>query len=262
MNIQKLIYLAVGVALGFFAGFYFANSVNRGEGDKLRAELARLRATGRAAGGEAAQKNAQTPAPETPRQELSPEELRRAIAKGDASPGDITLQRNLGRGLYLYAMNTGDPSLLPDAVRILKRAHDADPKDYDTLVGLGNALFDMAQNGGDAAQFDEARKYYAKALEMKPGDVNVRTDLGLTYYFGKPSDPKRAIKEYRRSLASDPRHEMTLQNLSAALVTSGELDEARKRIDELEKVNSANAALPNLRAQLALKRNESGGGNN
>jgi Flp pilus assembly protein TadD len=132
---------------------------------------------------------------------------------------------------------------------MLKRAHDGDPKDYETMVLLGNALFDVGQNG-EPASFGEARAYYLKALDMKPDDVNVRTDLGLTYYFGKPSDPQRAIREYRKSLAIEPRHEMTIQNLAAALIATRNLAEAQQRIDELKSLNPANPALPDLAAQL------------
>ncbi len=146
------------------------------------------------------------------------------------------------------------PELLPDAVRLLKRAWQSEPKDYDTIVLVGNALFDLGQ-ADDLTRLVEARSFYEKALAVKPGDVNVRTDLGLTYYFAKPSDPQRAISEYRKSLALDARHEMTLQNLSAALITTGAFAEARQRIEELQGVDAANPALPNLRAQLVQAEN-------
>ena len=83
----------------------------------------------------------------------------------------------------------------------------------------------------------------------------MRTRLGLTYYFGQPSDPQRAIVEYRKSLALDPRHEPTLQHLASALIAVGNREEAQKRIDELQNLNPSNQALPNLRAQLAQSRN-------
>jgi Flp pilus assembly protein TadD len=121
-------------------------------------------------------------------------------------------------------------------------------------VSLGNVFFDIGHLS-DPASFVEARKYYLKALEMKPDDVDVRTDLGLTYYFGQPSDPQRAITEYRKSLSLDPRHEPTLQNLASALISTGNREEAEKRIDELQQVNSSNPSLPNLRAQLAQSKN-------
>ena len=177
------------------------------------------------------------------------------IARGDANPNDVVLQRNIGRGFYLYAVQTGETKLLPEAVRFLQRAYAAEPNDYETTVMLGNALFDLGR-ASDAESFKEARTYYLKALAIKPNDVDVRTDLGLTYYFGEPSQPERAIAEYRKSLAVDPRHESTLQNLATALISIGDLDEARERIDELQRLNPSHTALPNLRAQLAQSKNK------
>ena len=90
---------------------------------------------------------------------------------------------------------------------------------------------------------------------MQPDDAIARTSLGLTYFYDKPSDPQRAMREYRRVLQTDPRQEMALQSLAAALIETRNLDEAAKRLDELEKVNPSNQELPNLRAQLEQKRN-------
>lgn len=253
---QKLIFLLVGIAAGFAIGFAFANTVNRNEQDKLRVELTRLRA-GATTNGDASKNAAPaSSAADASRETLTDEEIRAKIAQGDANPDDTEYQRNLGRGLYLYAMNFGKPELMTDVVRLLKRVHEADPKDDNAVILLGNAFFLMGQNG-DATRFDEARVFYQKALELKPSDVYARTALGLTYYFDRPSDPARAIKEYRQSIAREPRHEMTLQGLAAALIATGELDEAQKRLDELQSVNGSNAELPNLRAQLAQKQNAS-----
>jgi tetratricopeptide (TPR) repeat protein len=152
--------------------------------------------------------------------------------------------------LYAYANQTRDPRFLPDAARFLKRAVDANPNDRSALVSLANALFDLGQLG-DAARFTEARGYYQKALELDPKDANVRTDLGLTFYFGEPSDPQSAIREYRKSLEIDPRHEQTLQNLATALIKTGNRKEAEKTIESLRSVNPKNVALPDLEALLA-----------
>lgn len=250
MNKDKIIYLIAGLVLGFGGGFMLSNSINRGGQDELRAELARLRAsqpgTGKAdgRGGSTA--------------DLDPKEVaervRAAVAKADASPDDLKLQRDYGRGTYLYAMQTGDIPVLRDAARLLRRAHEADPEDYDTTVLLGNALFDIAQNS-DGGDFKEARAVYEKALRLKPDDVNVRTDLGNTYFYDRPSDPQGAIREYRKSLVVNPRHEMSLQALAGALVAAGSLEEAERRLGELEKINPGNRALPDLRAQLAQRQN-------
>ena len=90
---------------------------------------------------------------------------------------------------------------------------------------------------------------------MKPDDAVVRTKLGLTYYYDNPPNPQRAIGEYRRALQTDPRQELSLQSLAAALIETGDFEEAARRLDELEKVNPSNTELPGLRAQLEQKRN-------
>ncbi|HEY0082666.1 MAG TPA: tetratricopeptide repeat protein [Pyrinomonadaceae bacterium] len=251
MNTHKLLYALAGLVAGCVIGFLFASSVDRKELEELRGEVARARsgATGQKTG-ETGKAGATDPAAAMP----TDEEMRDLIAKADASRQDTEYQRKVGQGVYMYALGTGKPALLPEAVRLLKRAHEADPKNYETTVLVGNSLFALAQTG-DASKYGEARVYYNKALAEKPEDTNVNTLLGMTYYFGRPSDPERAIKSYRKSLAADPRHEMALQSLSSALIATGAIDEARKRIEELEAVNSANAALSNLRAQLAQARN-------
>lgn len=254
MSAHKILYATIGLIVGCLIGFSFANSVNRKELDRVRSELANARK------GSAQKVENQRPdgAVSSTNQPivngLSEDELRTVINKADASPNDIELQRKVGQGLYLYAVRFNRPDLLPEAIRIIKRAYEADPKNYDTTVLLGNALFDLGQSN-NAENFQEARIYYEKALALKPEDVDVRTDLGLSYYFAKPSDPERAIREYRKSLSINPKHEMTLQNLTAALISTGQLAEAERRIDELQSVNSANAALANLRAQLAQAKN-------
>jgi hypothetical protein len=48
---------------------------------------------------------------------------------------------------------------------------------------------------------------------------------------------------------------MALQSLAAALIATGALAEAQQRLEELQTVNPGNAALSNLRAQLAQVKN-------
>lgn len=263
VNTKIIIFLVVGLLVGFIAGFVLANSINKSEDERLRGELARLRAGGaqtdsgqsspsRGQGASGSQKSSGSDE-EFPT--LTDDELKKAVTRADASPSDAELQKKAGKALYVYALQKGEASILPDVARILKRAHDLDAKDYDTTVMAGNAFFILARNGGDAAQYADARKLYEDALSSKPDDLIVRTSLGLTYFYAKPSDPRRAIREYRQALKTDPKHEMTLQSLAAALIETGELKEAETRLGELERVNSSNQDLANLRAQLEQKKN-------
>lgn len=254
MNKYNILYGIIGLLAGFIIGFVFANQTNRGA---LNNAARPAQATSPRTGAQpadtagAGQTSAGGNRPGTP----SVAEIRDAIAKADARPEDVSLQRNFGMVLYRYASQTQNASFLPDVARMLKRAHDANPQDRDLLVALGNVFFDIGQ-ASDPARFAEAREYYQKALEIKQDDANVRTDLGLTYYFGQPSDPQRAIIEYRKSLAIDARHEPTLQNLTTALIAVGKSEEAQKIIDQLTALNPSNPSLPDLRAQMAQSRNK------
>ncbi|MBV9958179.1 MAG: tetratricopeptide repeat protein [Acidobacteria bacterium] len=251
MNKNNILFGIIGLLAGFMIGFIFANSVARPATGAKPAQASAKPPTAQNSGQNGAQQSGQSGAdPQT----LSEDEVKRAIAAGDEKPDDIELQHKLGLALYRYASYTQDARYLPDVARFLKRAYDANPNDRDLTVTLGNVLFDIAQKD-DPSRFAEARVYYLKALEMKSADADVRTDLGLTYYFGKPSDPQKAIAEYRKSLAIDPRHEATLQNLAAALIVTGNHAEAEKRIAELQSVNPENASLSDLRAQLAQSKN-------
>lgn len=245
MNKKNFLYGSVGLLVGLVFGFFAANWATVGNGPRTaRPRAAQTTSPANANSGGADEANP----------ELTEEEVREAVATADKRPEDAALQRNVALALYRYAGYTQDVKYLPEVVRLLKRAYDADPKDRDLLVALGNVHFDMGQHS-DPAQFPGARTYYQKALEMKADDVNVRTDLGLTYFFAKPSDPARAITEYRKSLELDARHEATLQNLAAALIATRAHAEAEKRIQELQAINPSNPALSNLRAQLSQSKN-------
>jgi tetratricopeptide (TPR) repeat protein len=245
---QKLLYALAGLALGAVISFLFANAANRRELDELRAELARLRTQPQGDAPSAEQTAAQDGA-----------QARELVAQADANPADAALQRRAGEGAYRYALTTGQSAILDDALRLLRRAHEADPKNYDLLLLLGNSHLTLGLARGPQ-HFKEARGYYLKALEARPGDVNAHTLLGMTYFYGRPPDPESAAREYRKALASDPRHEMALQNLASSLTATGALSEAARRIDELQQVNPSNQSIPKLREELAAAREGRGKG--
>ena len=247
LSAHKVLVFAAGLILGLVLGFVLTNHLNRRELEQARAE--------------AAARPAPQPAAPTGASELdglpnlTDEQLRDAVARADAAPSDAGLQRVAGQALYFYAMNRGKTFVLPDAARILRRAYEADPKDYSTAVLAGNANLFLARSENDPARLAEARRFYEAALAAKPDDVNARTSLGLTYYFATPPDPRRAIREYRRALETDPRSEFALQSLVAALIEAGELEDAERRLAELEGAAAPSPELANLRAQLEQKRN-------
>lgn len=71
-------------------------------------------------------------------------------------------------------------------------------------VQLGNLYF-------DAEQYVESARWYEEALKLDPNDPNVSTDLGIAYYY--QNQPDRALQQFDRSLAIDPKHSKTLLNI-------------------------------------------------
>lgn len=248
MDRQKLLYALAGLLAGAAAGFFFANSANRGELEELRGEVARARAGSAAARPEAG-------APDSPAD--AEREARELIARADAEPADANAQRRAAERAYSFALMSGQSALLADAARLFKRAHEADPANYDTLLLLANSHLTLGLSS-DPKNFPEARGYYLKALRSKPGDVNVHTLLGMTYFYAQPPDPAAAIREYRKALAGDPRHEMAMQNIVSALLAAGDREEAARRIEELARAHPANKSLDSLRTQLAAARGRAG----
>ena len=241
MDKSKVLLTLIGILAGFILGFLFANSQNRKEISGLQTEIQRLK---NSSANQTATANQNPP-------ELTSEEIRGAIAKADQNPDDIELQKKVGISLYKYAMSQKDSSYLHEIARLLKRAAKVSEKDNELIVALGNLLFDIAQRDENPKLLLEARQWYQKALAINPDDVNVRTDLGLTYFFANPPEAEKAIAEYRKSLTINPKHELTLQNLIQALIFVKQFDEAQKRIEELRSVNSSNTALSDLETQLA-----------
>ena len=259
MSRQKIILIAVVAAIvGFAAGFLFADTANRKERERLGGELARAKTAAPTPGSGPARGENGVGGNSSSLPDLSDEQLRNAVARADADPGNVEVQRTAGQALHLYAVEKGNASILPDAARILQRAHESAPKDFDVLLRLANTLYLLAQNG-DPSRMKESRAYLEKAAALRPDDADTRASIGLTYFHDKPPDPRAAAREYRKALALNPRHEFSLQNLSAALIESGELAEAEKTLAELERVNPRNEELPNLRASLTQRKNAGGG---
>jgi predicted Zn-dependent protease len=80
----------------------------------------------------------------------------------------------------------------------------------------------------------------------------------LTHFYGVPSNPRRAIVEYEKALAINPRHEATLLNMAQALIKTGEIEKAQQTLQEAQNINPNNPTLSDLQAQLALTRGQGG----
>ncbi|MBV9216754.1 MAG: hypothetical protein JO053_11310, partial [Acidobacteria bacterium] len=59
----------------------------------------------------------------------------------------------------------------------------------------------------------------------------------------------RAIQEYKASLAINPDHELTLQDLAAAYKAAGNKEELAKTVAHLKQVNPKNEAIAKYEGQ-------------
>lgn len=221
----------IGVLIGSIIGFMFANSVNRSsfEPSAGKGPLSQSSNTNPAlppnhppigAGGGAGDGDAQAGAIQ---------QVSAAIEKAKAEPQDFEAQMTAA-DLY-YQIQRFD-----EAAKFYEAASKLKPNDAEPLVKAGNSYF-------DSEKYLEAEKWYNEALAKNPKDVSVRTDLGLTFYLREPRDLDRAIKEYKASLAIEPKHEVTLQNLVVAYREKGDEANLQKTINELKAVNPNNPAL-------------------
>lgn len=92
----------------------------------------------------------------------------------------------------------------PARVQALQTVAEKDPKNVESRVQLGNLFF-------DAEQYPQSISWYEQAIALNPGDTNVSTDLGVAYYY--TNQPDRALAQFDKSLASDPKHIKTLLNV-------------------------------------------------
>ena len=225
-------YLLVGAAclvIGFFAGFFVSNNINR------NAALPPA----------ATQQNApfqtqqtQVASVKEPSGAMMPD-VTETLDQAKNQPENFDAQMKAG-DLYLKIQNFEKAAGFYDAAAALK------PTEREKIVRLGNSFFDIRQ-------FEKAETFYNQALEKKSDDVAVRTDLGITFVERQNPDYDRALKEFQTSLRSDPRHEPTLYNISIAYNRKGDAENAQKYLTQLEQANPNSPLIGRLKQIISQK---------
>jgi tetratricopeptide (TPR) repeat protein len=96
------------------------------------------------------------------------------------------------------------PAVDLERIEALEALATDEPTSAGPRIELGNLYF-------DAERYADAIKWYTAALELSPDDVNVRTDLGVAYYY--TNQPDRALSQFEQSLQVDPTHTKTILNV-------------------------------------------------
>lgn len=233
MSKQNVLFIFLGIIVGFVGGFSFANSVNRSEASGItRTTAASVSApAGNAPGGN----HPATTVDGAAAQGGMQPDVQATIERAKSAPDDFEAQVKAAEMYYM--IQRYEPSLT-----YLQRAHELRPDDYGVIVRLGNANFYLERYG-------ESGDWYERAVTMRPTDVGARTDLGLSFYLR--GDLDRAITEYRRALELNDKHEEALQNLIVALRDRKNTDEARQMLARLEASHPQNESIVRLRESLS-----------
>jgi tetratricopeptide (TPR) repeat protein len=215
MNKENVLFSLVGVGFGLFFGFFFVAWANE-----------RAHRAPRDAASQLANQNDQA----------SGADVDAAAKRARENPNDFAAQMEAARAYY-------DAQRYDEAVQLLLHANDLQPDNMEPVVALGHV-------NDDAGNYKAAEKWYAAALVKNADDADVRASLGRVLLLNQPPDYDGAIKELRRALDTDPRHEPSLQFLAFALLRKGDIAGARDALKKLEQINPDNQAIPRLREEI------------
>jgi tetratricopeptide (TPR) repeat protein len=234
MNRENVLFSVVGLLLGYVIAFHLVVYVNQHQpapaaGAPSAATAEGLPAGHPAVGGEGG----------ADRQRLL---AAAEQAAGDArkAPDNFEAQLKAANG-YLQAGS------FEDAIDFMTRANKLRPDDYDTVVRLGNAY-------SSAGRFEDAARWYTAALAKRPDDCDARSELALTFFMRKPSQPEKSIAELRRCLQTDPNHVPSLHNLALMLLETKQFTESETVLARLEQADPTYEQLPRLREELRKAR--------
>jgi len=164
-----------------------------------------------------------------------------------SNPKDFKAQFDAAEALY-------QSGRFEEAAEYYKKAHGLAPNQemtYTVIVSLGNVYFDAAHAANDDTErYKQAEEWYRKALEINPKDTNVRTDLGITYFYRNPPEIDKAIAEYQKVLELNPQHPQALQNMTVAMLKKGDIKGADEMITRLSAIAPGNPVVAQLREDI------------
>ena len=235
---ENILFSLGGVVLGFFIGFFIANS---GSGqypvsqapDNTARPLDQRQAGGPLPPGHPSVDEAGGPGSAA----ASSAQAQQAMDTADRNPKDFAAQ--LRAAATFYQLQSFDKAAL-----YLNRALALKPSDPDALTGMAHTKY-------DSGDFTGAAGYYEKVLAQRPDDPDLRADFGSTFARRRPPDYDRAIREYRKALEVDPRHEQALARLADVSIQKGDKATASDAINKLAAVNPESPVLPTLRSNLS-----------
>lgn len=232
-----LLRFLVGLAIGAAVGFLAANAFDRSrqpQGVPAAVNVSTPQTSPSPAGSD----------------ELSDEELNRAIAAVNARPNDYDAQFNLAEALLRIA---GKPA---DSITYYRRASELRPKSAEPLAGLGDANFAAAvvaspETADARTLLADAVAAYSRALAIEPRNAGILASRGMAYSILDSPRMTRAIADYNTALGIDANHEAALLGLAVALSAEGKVDEANAAVDRLARAHPDSPGIARARSAIA-----------
>jgi tetratricopeptide (TPR) repeat protein len=233
MTRENVLFSVVGLLLGYIVAFHLVVYVNQSQPTPAAA----------AAGGSSEGLPADHPAVGggADRQQLLAE-AERAAAAARKEPDSFEAQVRAAEGYFRAGS-------YEDAIDFMTRANKLRPDDIDTVVGLGHVY-------SSAGRFEDAERWYTAALAKRPDDCDTRSELALTFFLRKPSQPDKAITELQRCLDKDPNHVPSLHNLARMFMETRRYAESESTLARLEQADPNYPQLPLLREELRKARGD------
>jgi cytochrome c-type biogenesis protein CcmH/NrfG len=125
-------------------------------------------------------------------------------SSGTPAESSTAASSTSGASLPPSQISASPSQMLSTEAQPLLARLQSNPRDAATLIELGNLYY-------DASQWSDAIGYYTRALNETPKNPDVRTDMGIAYFYSGDAD--RALKEFDQALKDDPRHVQTLFNV-------------------------------------------------
>lgn len=180
---------------------------------------------------------------------------------GQAAAGAPAAPAAPGAGMPGAGPTSSGAPLDMSRLEQLQQQVQANPDNPDMILALAHETYDIAQQvpnpAGSRPLWTQARDLYARYVELRPGDpnmANVLSDLGVTYQ--ELGEFDQALEIFRRVQSMAPDHWQSLYNQVVVLAFSKkEIDEARKVLAELQRVQPNNPDVARLAAAVEEQRN-------
>ena len=147
----------------------------------------------------------------------------------------IALNPNCAMAHARYTLFLAAVGRLNESLQKVRRAQELDPVSPDANAGLANVLY-LARN------YDEAIRYCERALALEPNFLDALVLLGLCYeQKGMLAD---AIDQFRKAKDANAESTEPLELLAHTCAISGQKDEARALLTELQSSQKPNSLHP------------------